>query len=118
PEYIRDRRLRASIYNDELKGIELYTLPKVTETHTFNQYTIRVLNNRRDECKAFLTEQGISSAIYYPYPLNRILSGCIAQDCPVAEQACKEVLSIPIAPEITLSEIEYIITKLKDFAAR
>src|SRR5438132_629558 len=73
----------------------------------FNQSTIRV--DRRDELQAFLKERGIGSAIYYPLPLH--LQPCFSYlgykegQCPEAEKAAKQVLSLPIYPELTRSQL-------------
>jgi dTDP-4-amino-4,6-dideoxygalactose transaminase len=70
--------------------------------HIYNQYTIRV--SQRDKMRDFLTGKGIPTEIYYPYPLHLqpVFSylGHRSGDFPVSEQACKEVLALPIYPEM------------------
>jgi dTDP-4-amino-4,6-dideoxygalactose transaminase len=76
--------------------------------HVWNQFTIRVPGGRRDELKAGLSERGIGSAVYYPTPLNR--QKCFAAlgypegSLPHTEQACREVLSLPVFPGLTFEE--------------
>jgi dTDP-4-amino-4,6-dideoxygalactose transaminase len=86
-------------------------------THVYNQYVIRT--PRRDELKAYLTEQGIGTMIYYPSPLH-------TQPCfedlgykegqfPHAEKACKEVLALPVYPELERSKLDWIAETVAHF---
>ena len=80
-------------------------------THVYHQFTIRV--GRRDELKARLTQQGIPSEIYYPHPLHlqpafadlRYRPGSV----PQAEAACREVLSLPIYPELADEQLQMVV---------
>ena len=71
--------------------------------HVFHQYVIRA--QRRDELRKFLADRKIGSEIYYPLPLHLqpVFSylGLKAGDLPVAEQAAREVLALPMFPELT-----------------
>ena len=85
--------------------------------HTFHQYCIEV--NRRDELSAYLTNRGISSAIYYPIPLHlqkafRYL-GYNEDDFPVAEKIAKSILALPIYPTMSIDIQEKIITTVNSF---
>ena len=87
--------------------------------HIYNQYTIRVKANKRDKLKKFLKEKGIGTAIYYPSPLH--LQECFRYlgykegDFPVAERMAKEVISLPIYPELSPGMQEYIVEKIKEY---
>ena len=86
----------------------------------FNQYTIRV--PRRDALQAFLKERGIGTAIYYPLPLH--LQPCFAYlgyregQCPESEHAATEVLSLPIFPELTDSQLDEVAAGVRAFFGR
>ena len=85
--------------------------------HVFNQYTLNV--ERRDELHQFLNGKGVGSAIYYPIPLH--LQQCFGQlgykvgDLPVSEAAAQSVLSIPIYPELTPEQQEYVVSMIASF---
>jgi dTDP-4-amino-4,6-dideoxygalactose transaminase len=85
--------------------------------HVFHQYVIRV--ERRDELRRFLAERKIGSEIYYPLPLHLqpVFSylGLKAGDLPVSEQAAREVLALPMFPELTEAEIGWVVENIADF---
>lgn len=85
--------------------------------HIFNQYVIR--SERRDELKSWLESKGVGTAVYYPIPFHQ--QECFADlgysigDFPNAERAANEVLALPIYPELTNDQIEYVVQAIADF---
>ena len=85
--------------------------------HVFHQYVIRA--QRRDELREFLAQKNIGAEVYYPVPLH--LQPCFAYlgyregDLPVAEGAANEVLALPMFPELTEDEQEYVVMCIADF---
>ena len=122
--YTEARQQAAARYDELLKDVAGIILPKRTEnsTHVFHQYTIRVLNHRRDALKAYLAEQGIPSMIYYPVPLHLqkayIQEGKGIGTFPVAERLCEEVLSLPMHTELTLEMQEFIAERIRCFVEK
>jgi dTDP-4-amino-4,6-dideoxygalactose transaminase len=86
-------------------------------THVFHQYVIRA--ERRDELRQFLAERKMGSEVYYPLPLHLqpVLSylGLKAGDLPAAEQAARDVLALPMFPELTESEIRIVVDTIAEF---
>lgn len=85
--------------------------------HTYNQFTIRVLNGKRDDLRQFLGDQDIASEIYYPMALHQqeCFNDLPKQACPVSEQMTGEVLSIPVYPELSSEQLEYVVVKILEF---
>jgi dTDP-4-amino-4,6-dideoxygalactose transaminase len=87
------------------------------KSHVFNNYVVRA--QRRDELKQFLAERRIQSEIYYPLPLH--LQKCFADlgykpgDFPEAERAAKEVLALPLYPELTAEQQIGVVDAVKAF---
>ncbi|HEY6302501.1 MAG TPA: DegT/DnrJ/EryC1/StrS family aminotransferase [Terriglobales bacterium] len=85
--------------------------------HVFHQYVIRA--QRRDDLRKFLAERKIGSEIYYPLPLHLqpVFSylGLKAGDMPVAERAAQEVLALPMFPELSESEIRWVVESIAEF---
>jgi dTDP-4-amino-4,6-dideoxygalactose transaminase len=121
PGWTELRRARAAAYDQKLVDIEGITTPpaKHDRFHVYNLYTIRA--RRREELREHLEHHGIATGIYYPRPLH--LQPCFTQlgyrpgDFPVAEQACAEVLSLPLYPELTLDELDRVAAAVRGFNA-
>lgn len=114
------RRERAGVYDRLLAGAGGDLRLPVTAAgnqHTYHQYVIRTA--RRDDLARHLGERGIGSAVYYPIPLHR--QACFASlgyregDFPRAEAACREVLALPLYPEIREDEQERVAEAIREF---
>jgi dTDP-4-amino-4,6-dideoxygalactose transaminase len=107
--------------SDGLKNIDFIETPFVPKgyTHVYHQYTVRIKNGLRDKFMKYLQENGIGCGIHYPeviykQPLYQKL-GYKKGLCPIAEQAVKEVISIPVHPSLTSKDINTIIKVIKGF---
>ncbi len=113
------RRSNAGRYDAELSGLAGITTPAVdpANEHIYHQYTIRA--ERRDELREHLKGRGIGCAVYYPRPLH--LQPCFSHlgygegAFPVAEQASRDVLSLPIYPELTEDQQSVVIEAVRSF---
>ena len=116
------RRQNARYYNEALADVAEIVTPFVDPNNTsiFNQYTIRV--EQRDALQAHLNAKKIGNYVYYPLPLHR--QPCFAYlgykegACPAAERAAKEVLSLPVYPELTTAQLDEVIAAVRSFFGR
>jgi dTDP-4-amino-4,6-dideoxygalactose transaminase len=111
------RQAHAAIYDELL--CDAVRTPQIDagNVSVYNQYVIRV--EKRDELQQYLNDKGVGTGIYYPLSLH--MQECFAElggkegDCPVAEQACKEVLALPVYPELKDEQIEYVAKCINEF---
>lgn len=116
---IAARARHGAHYAERLARVPGLRLPKVLAGGKPVYYVFNIFAPKRDELAAFLKEKGIGTSIYYPIPLHlqkcfRIL-GYKKGDFPNAERACEEVLALPIFPELTDEEVDYVCDNIKVF---
>ncbi len=119
PLWHEARRKKAAKYNELLKDVERVQTPFVHDYnyHIYHQYTLIVEN--RDDLKGFLKQRDIGLDTYYPLPLH--LQECYSDlgykrgDIPVAEDLAAKVISLPIFPELTDSEQEFVVESIREF---
>ncbi|HOX29978.1 MAG TPA: DegT/DnrJ/EryC1/StrS family aminotransferase [Candidatus Paceibacterota bacterium] len=118
-EWNKKRAEIAGCYNEALKDIDGLITPAVNfgNTHVYHQYTIRVA--KREQLQKFLKEKGIPIMVYYSIPLHLQSAfgylGEKAGDFPEAECAAKEVMSLPIYPEMNKKDQDSVIKAIKEF---
>ncbi|OQX89070.1 erythromycin biosynthesis sensory transduction protein eryC1 [candidate division KSB1 bacterium 4484_87] len=117
PEWIENRRQNAALYGQLLKDIEGVIFPQEPEWSkgVYHLYVIKVKN--RDDVQKKLAEKGISTGLHYPIPLHLQNAykhlGYKKGDFPVTEKHAEQLLSLPMFPELTKEEIEYVVSTLK-----
>ncbi len=104
------RRIVAKTYNQLLVDVPSIVTPEIADGHVFHQYTIRVLDGKRDQVQKYLTEQGIGSMIYYPVPQDKlpVYKGQYPAN-PVSDLLATQVLSLPIWPELEQQNIGVVV---------
>lgn len=113
------RRANAEFYNAAFADLADVVTPFIDPANEsiYNQYTIRV--PRRDALKEHLKAKGIGHSVYYPLPLH--LQPCFAYlgykggECPEAEKAAQEVVSLPVFPELTRGQLDEVVAAVRSF---
>ncbi len=116
-EYNSNRKIMAKNYNLAFNEIDLIKTPKVNlnSDHVYHQYTIRVLNGKRDKLKEYLSKNGIPSMIYYPIPIHKQKPYRNNEILKNTDLLSYEVISLPIHTELENSNQDYIIEIIKQF---
>ena len=124
-QWTEKRRKNAQTYGQlfKEKGVtDQLTLPsEVAPRHVYNQYVIRIQENR-DVLRGFLSENNISTEIYYPLPLH--LQDCFASlgykkgDFPESEKAADETIALPVFPELTQEQLNRVVEMINQFIKR
>lgn len=111
-EAIKKREEIAKLYIERLSACEYVKIPKVHDEQHGVYYVFNILAEDRDGLADYLKENEIGYSIYYPMPLH--IQKCFGYlgykegDFPVAEKVSKEIIALPIYPEITTQEVEFI----------
>lgn len=119
-----DKRIsNANYLNEQLKDVEGIVTPKSPDNykHVYHQYTILVEKGNRDEWVEFLTNKGIGTGIHYPIPLyNQPIYKKlgIEGDCPLAEKAADNVISLPVHPSLTKEDLDLVVDAVKEASAK
>jgi dTDP-4-amino-4,6-dideoxygalactose transaminase len=122
--YTQARCAHAARYKELFQASQLHEIVELPRkqpkaTHVWNQYGIRVPHGRRDALKAHLQQQGIGCEVYYPVPLHMqecfsdlgYSLGCL----PNTESAAREILHLPVYPELTPAEQESVVEAIESF---
>jgi dTDP-4-amino-4,6-dideoxygalactose transaminase len=120
--HIAARQKVARLYDEGLQAFtSLLETPGCipASTHVYNQYTLKIKDNRRDDLQRYLKEKGIPTMIYYPQPLHAqpafrdiVRKG---SDLTVTEQLCQSVLSLPMHTELDEEQIRYIVEQIRNY---
>ncbi len=113
------RREHAAYYDAAFADVSEVRTPVIDPANEsiYNQYTLRC--ERRDALQEHLKTRGIGNYVYYPLPLH--LQPCFAYlgyregTCPVSEQAAREVLSLPVYPEMSRTQLDETIEAVRSF---
>jgi len=121
-EWTAGRQRNAGFYNAAFARAGLGTAVETPHAslgfrHIYNQYVVRV--EKRDALREYLSAAGVGTEIYYPVPLH--LQTCFAYlghrpgDYPQSERAAAETLALPIYPELTETQLQYVVDTIADF---
>lgn len=119
PEWTNMRRINAQKYNERLSQIEQVVAPFDFHDikHVYHLYVIRARD--RDKLQEFLKDNNIGTGLHYPIPLHLTQAyahiGHKNGDFPMAEKLANEILSLPMYPELTEEQIDYVCEKIKEF---
>lgn len=122
PKWTEQRIANAAYYNKVLAGVQEIELPQTRQNskHSFHLYVIRT--KQRDALANFLKEKGIETAVHYPVPLPFMDAynylNCSAADFPVVDAFKDEILSLPMYPELTEEQMNYVADCIKLFFAK
>ena len=119
-KYNNSRLNNAIKYNNLLNNVSEIVLPKIADysTHVFHQYTIKVKNEKqRDDLKDFLLKKNVPSMIYYPIPIHKqeAYKSFSFEKLENSEKISNQVLSLPMCPETSNDQIEYISNSIIEF---
>lgn len=120
-EYNLARKKAADFYDEAFSACPDIIVPerKKFSTHIFHQYTLRILNGKRNDLKNWLDSRKIPAMIYYPVPLHNQEAysylGYKNGDFPVTEKLCNEVISLPMHPELEKEQMNYITSNILSF---
>jgi dTDP-4-amino-4,6-dideoxygalactose transaminase len=120
--YISARQKVARLYDEGLSSLTdlletPYCIP--ASTHVYNQYTLKIKGNKRDDLQKYLKAKGIPAMVYYPLPLYHQAAykyvAKIGSDLDETERLCESVLSLPLHTELDEEQIHFIIEQIANY---
>ena len=120
PAWNQKRRKNAYLYNDLLKDTGLVTPIEIDDVvPVYHLYVVRVIDGSRQKLQEHLKSKGIATGIHYPIALPNLKAyfylNHSESDFPEATKASKEILSLPMFPELSEEQIQYIVESVKEF---
>jgi dTDP-4-amino-4,6-dideoxygalactose transaminase len=116
------RREKAAYYSELLKEISGIQIPFEANFATSVYHLYVILVDNRDRLQKFLSKKGVGTGLHYPLPLHLQKAyshfGYKKGDFPVAEQAAERLLSLPMFPELTNQQIDYVVKSIKEFVSK
>lgn len=113
--FTEKRRTNAAFLNASIESVRTPT-ERADYEHVWHQYTVRINGGRsRDACMSQLNDAGIGTGIYYPIPAHHQVSirkNATNAHLPITERTVHEVLSLPIHPQLTSDDLEFIVTEV------
>jgi dTDP-4-amino-4,6-dideoxygalactose transaminase len=116
------RQDNARLYRELLEGVEGIQTPREIHNASCVHHLYVIQAEDRDGLQAYLHEKGIGTGLHYPIPLHlqdayRSL-GYGEGDFPAAERAAKRILSLPMFPELSERQIQYVCERIKEYVAQ
>jgi dTDP-4-amino-4,6-dideoxygalactose transaminase len=115
----RKRQENVAYFNAQFQGVNIKTpFSAQYSTHIYHQYVLR-LDSSAEKLAGHLKKKGIDARVYYPVPLH--LQKCFEYlgykrgDFPESEKAASRTLAIPVYPDLTKEEMDYIVASIKEF---
>jgi len=117
-EWNKRRREIARFYDENINNADfIKPIEMDYGKHIYHLYVIRI--NERDKLQSFLQQNGVETIIHYPIPIHQQVAyqdlGLKEGSLPIAEKYVSEIVSLPIYPELTGKEIEYIVAMINKF---
>lgn len=115
PDLLAARRANAARLDEALDGLTV-DAPAVAEgvEHAYNQYTVRTAD--REALQGTLADFDVDTGVYYPTPVHEQPAyECVDCSAPSAERAAREVLSVPVHPELSTGQLDRVVTALEAF---
>lgn len=119
PAELEHRQAHARRYQERLQGLEGLALPQGKgPEHTFNAFTLKVLNGQRDALRSYLKSRGIDTMVYYPglisdSPVYR--AGKLLKGVEENRGLCEEVLSLPVHWGISKEQVDFVVLEINNF---
>lgn len=115
PGWTKQRQANAAFLTQNLAGV---VTPVVADeaTHVYHQYTIKVIDHDRDQFAIELANRGVGTGVYYPTPTHALPSFGLDLDLPVTAEVASQVLSLPVHPSLSQTDLEQIALAVNSIA--